>query len=67
VDAHDSDPSDLIEQLNPVARVVLDAPELPVVNAFGVRSFPRFCVLGPDATLSAVASTVSRLPAGAPA
>jgi len=38
-----------------------------LARAFGVRSYPSFCVLGPDATLSAVVPTVSRLPIGIPA
>lgn len=67
VNAHDSDPSDLVAQLEPVARVVLEGAKPPVAGAFGVSSYPRFCVLGPDATLSAVVPAVSRLPVGAAA
>jgi hypothetical protein len=67
VSGHDGAPNDLVEQLTPVARVVLEDAKPPVARAFGVRSYPRFCVLGPDATLSAVVSAVSRLPVGTPA
>ncbi|GAA1578336.1 TlpA family protein [Dactylosporangium maewongense] len=64
VNAHDSDPDALIAQLTPVARVVLEGARPPVARAFGVTSYPRFCVLGADATLSAVVAAVSRLPVG---
>lgn len=65
VDGRGGDPFDLVAQLLPVARVVVDTNE--VAAAFGIRSYPRFCVIGPDATLSAVVPTVARLPVGAAA
>jgi len=67
VNGHGSAADALVEQLTPAARVVLEDEKPPVAGAFGVRSYPQFCVLGPDARLSAVVSAVSRLPVGAPA
>jgi hypothetical protein len=67
VDGRGGDPADLVTRLLPVARVVVDGQRAPVAGAFGVRSYPQFCVLGPDATVSAVAATMSRLPVGAAA
>jgi hypothetical protein len=67
VDAHGGDPGDLVERLTPVARVVSDAGESSIARAFGVRSYPRFFVLGAGATVSDIAGRVSRLPAGAAA
>jgi hypothetical protein len=65
VDGRGDDPADLVAPLRGVARVVVDTGA--VASAFGVRSYPRFCVLGPDASLFTVASTVARLPVGAAA
>jgi hypothetical protein len=67
VDGNGGDPADLVAQLSPVAQVIVADGETLVVDAFGVRSYPTFCVMGPGATIAAVAARVHHLPATLPA
>ncbi|OKI81715.1 hypothetical protein [Micromonospora sp. CB01531] len=64
VDGRSGDPADLVEALNPVAQVVVEAVDGPVANAFRVQAYPLFCVLGEGGVLTAVLPRVSRLPVG---
>lgn len=45
IDGQAVDPADLVSTLRPVATVVVEAMGTPVTEAFGVSSFPSYCVV----------------------
>ncbi|GAA3453582.1 peroxiredoxin family protein [Dactylosporangium matsuzakiense] len=67
VNTDGADPRAFVEQLTPVARVVLEGAKPAVARAFNVTSYPQFVVVGPGATVAEVIHAASRLPVGAPA
>lgn len=64
VDGRTAAPTDMVKALSPVAQVVIDSGTAPMATAFGIQSYPFFCVLGEDARLAAVSSRIARLPTG---
>ncbi|HEX4815153.1 MAG TPA: TlpA disulfide reductase family protein [Nonomuraea sp.] len=53
--------ADLIEAVSPVARVVVEPMDGPLMTAFNVRGWPSFIVLGQDGTVQAGAGAVAKL------
>ncbi|WP_219462373.1 TlpA family protein disulfide reductase [Nonomuraea rhizosphaerae] len=53
--------ADIIEAVSPVARVVVEPVEGPLMTAFGVRRWPLFVVLGQDGTVQAGTGGVAAL------
>jgi hypothetical protein len=62
IDSDGLDTSDLVEPLSPVVRVIVERPDRPVINAFGVTAFPGSCVVN-DGTVVASAVSFTELPA----
>lgn len=52
---------DLVDRLNPVARVIVEGLDAPVMTAFGVNTFPAACVIT-DGIVLASSPDFSRLP-----
>lgn len=62
--ASDAEAGEMLAQLAPVARVVVEgAFGGPVSTAFGVRGYPALCVVDGDRTVIASGSTMDALPA----
>ncbi|WP_380824050.1 TlpA disulfide reductase family protein [Sphaerisporangium rhizosphaerae] len=59
--AEESDP--MVLALAEVTRVVVEDHEGPVASAFGVRAFPTFCLVGPEASIAAARFDLSALTA----
>ncbi|WP_433790278.1 hypothetical protein [Actinoplanes sp. CA-252034] len=57
--------SDYLPSLTPVARVVLDEPDGPLISAFAITAFPSFFVVGPDARIVAGGVALDDLPIAA--
>jgi thiol-disulfide isomerase/thioredoxin len=61
--ASDAEAGEMVSQLAPVARVVVEgAFGGPVSTAFGVRGYPALCVVAGDGTVVAGGSTMDALP-----
>ncbi|WP_327105937.1 TlpA family protein disulfide reductase [Nonomuraea glycinis] len=55
------DAADIIEAVSPMARVVVEPVEGPLMTAFSVRGWPSFVLLGQDGTVQAGAGGVATL------
>lgn len=67
VAAPDVHSDEMVAQLAPVARVVVEGVfGGPVSTAFGVRGYPALCVVDGDGTVVVSGSTVDALPVTAP-
>ncbi|MFG1949390.1 TlpA family protein disulfide reductase [Nonomuraea sp. NPDC048826] len=55
------DAADIIEAVAPMARVVVEPIEGPLMTAFAVRGWPSFIALGQDGTVQAAAASVVTL------
>jgi hypothetical protein len=61
VNGRSADPSALVAQLAPVAQVVVEDGASPISEAFKVRSYPTFRLVGAGGRLMAAAGHISRL------
>lgn len=55
------DADDLVAQLEPVARVVVERDDDPVSRAFKVRGFPALCLLNADTVVTSSGTEVLRV------
>ena len=53
--------TELVAQLRPVAKVVIEGHDGPLVRAFGVKGFPALCLTAEDGTVQASGYQVSAL------
>ncbi|GAA4954848.1 TlpA family protein disulfide reductase [Actinoplanes utahensis] len=57
----------LVAELSPVARVVQEASDGAVADAFAIRGFPSFLLVDPDGTVAASSLVMTELPVPAAA
>ncbi|GAA3614188.1 hypothetical protein GCM10022419_119160 [Nonomuraea rosea] len=55
------DAADIVEAVSPLARVVIEPPEGPLMTAFNVRRWPLYVLLGQDGTIQAGAGGIATL------
>ncbi|MBB5869987.1 hypothetical protein F4553_003366 [Allocatelliglobosispora scoriae] len=58
---------EMVDRLEPVARVIVEPEFGAVQTAVGVRGFPALCLIGPDGTIVTAGVRISSLPVGAAA